>query len=67
MVDLDQKTYTCPHYQRINKYYLLKRSGMVIKCKHILAVERWVEMDKQKTASQVAAVKMQKTVMEKKM
>lgn len=54
VVDLEQKTCTCPYYQKINRYPLLKRSGIVVRCKHVLAVERWVEMNGQEIVSKTA-------------
>ena len=40
-VDIEKKTCTCPHYMKVNGYKLLKRSGIVIRCKHILAAGRF--------------------------
>ena len=39
VVDIAEKTCTCPHYMKVNGYKLLKRSGIVIRCKHIVAAE----------------------------
>jgi len=38
-VDVERKTCTCPHYKRLNSYQLLRRHGIVVRCKHIIAAE----------------------------
>ncbi len=38
-VDVEKKTCTCPHYYWANRYHLLRRSGIKIRCKHIIAAE----------------------------
>jgi len=37
-VDIRNNTCTCPHFKRINSYYLLRRSNITLRCKHILRV-----------------------------
>ena len=42
-VQLDKPSCTCPFFKRINSYKLHKRSGIVIRCKHIFAVKAYAE------------------------
>ncbi len=37
-VDAEKQTCECPFFRRMNSYHLHKRSGIKIRCKHILAV-----------------------------
>lgn len=47
-VNVEERTCTCPYYRRINRYYLLRRSGIKIRCKHIIAAEKYKESNVQR-------------------
>ncbi|ADC64740.1 ribonuclease H [Ferroglobus placidus DSM 10642] len=40
-VNVEEKTCTCPHYYNVNRFKLLKKAGIKIRCKHIFAAERY--------------------------